>query len=241
MGFVNVYEDAERAKAYAALEFPGTYYLAYRDLPQIIRAHVKGSKALDFGCGAGRSTRFVKSLGFDAVGIDISEDMLTLARERDPQGDYRLAGVGGLRELGPAAYDLVISVFTFDNIPLLETKVALFRGLKDLLGPEGRIISLVSAPEIYTHDWASFKTSCFPGNKTARRGDSVYTIMNDVVDRRPVHDILWPDEAYRETYELAGLEVVEVYRPLGRTEDSCEYVNEMTVAPWVIYVLCKAN
>ena len=31
--FSNVYADAERAASYADLEFPGTYYLAYRDLP----------------------------------------------------------------------------------------------------------------------------------------------------------------------------------------------------------------
>jgi hypothetical protein len=31
--FFNVYEDKARAQAYADLEFPGTYYLAYRDLP----------------------------------------------------------------------------------------------------------------------------------------------------------------------------------------------------------------
>ena len=90
MEFRNVYQDIRRAQSYAKLEFPGTYYLAYRDLPQIIAAHVKGKKALDFGCGTGRSTRFLKRLGFDVVGVDISEDMLTKARELDPDGDYCL-------------------------------------------------------------------------------------------------------------------------------------------------------
>ena len=47
--FSNVYEDEERARAYATLEFPGTYYLAFRDLPGLIRRHNHGSRALDFG------------------------------------------------------------------------------------------------------------------------------------------------------------------------------------------------
>jgi len=68
--FSNVYDDAGRAEAYATLEFPGTYYLAYLDLPAIIAQHVSGRNALDFGCGAGRSTRFLKKLGFKAIGID---------------------------------------------------------------------------------------------------------------------------------------------------------------------------
>ena len=47
--FSNVYADSERADAYAELEFPGTYYLAYRDLPAIIAGQVTGRQALDFG------------------------------------------------------------------------------------------------------------------------------------------------------------------------------------------------
>lgn len=66
------------------LSFPATYYLAYRDLPAIISQyvaqHVSGREALDFGCGAGRSTRFLKKLGFNAVGIDISSSMIQVAK-----------------------------------------------------------------------------------------------------------------------------------------------------------------
>ena len=82
-GFHNVYDDEQRAGAYAGLEFPGTYYLAFRDLPSIFAEYVSGKRALDFGCGTGRSTRFLRSLGFEAVGIDISSPMLDKARELD--------------------------------------------------------------------------------------------------------------------------------------------------------------
>jgi SAM-dependent methyltransferase len=97
MNFVNVYENATRADAYSNLEFANTYHLAFRDLPEIFRAHVKGTAALDFGCGTGRSTRFLRELGFDPVGVDISEEMIFRARERDPQGDYRLIVKGGVK------------------------------------------------------------------------------------------------------------------------------------------------
>jgi hypothetical protein len=49
--FGNVYEDTERARAYATLQFPATYYLAFRDLPALIRRYNHGRRALDFGCG----------------------------------------------------------------------------------------------------------------------------------------------------------------------------------------------
>lgn len=237
MEFRNVYGDLRRAQAYAKLEFPGTYYLAYRDLPAIIAAHVSGQTALDFGCGTGRSTRFLKNLHFDVVGVDIAEDMLAHARASDPEGQYRLIGDGGLRELGSRRYDLVLSVFTFDNIPTLDQKVSLFRGLGDLLAPAGRIVSVVSAPEIYTHEWASFTTKAFPENRTARSGEIVRITMTDVEDQRPVEDVVWSDEAYRDTYKQAGLELVEVRRPLANENEPYAWVNETKIAPWVIYVL----
>jgi len=95
--FSNVYDDKTRADAYAKLELPGTYYLAYRDLPAIIGGHVQGRTAMDFGCGTGRSTRLLRELGFDAVGVDIAEHMLARAREADPQGEYRLVPDGDYR------------------------------------------------------------------------------------------------------------------------------------------------
>jgi SAM-dependent methyltransferase len=240
MDFQNVYDDEQRAVSYARLEYPGTYYLAFRDYPEIISTHVQGRKAIDFGCGAGRSTRFLQTLGFAAIGVDISADMIRKAREIDPQGDYRLIPDGDFSFFQKGTYDLVLSAFTFDNIPTLERKVGLFAELGSLLFPEGRIVSLVSSPEIYTHEWASFSTKDFPGNRLARSGDKVKIIMTDVEDRRPVEDVLWTDESYQEVYRKAGLERIQTHKPLAKESEPYPWVNETRIAPWVIYVLKKA-
>ena len=102
----NCYEDATRAEAYATLEFARTYYLAYRDLPRIIAEHARGKRALDFGRGTGRSTRSLRKLGFDVVGIDISHAMLTIARRTDPKGDYRLVREGDFSPFAGGSFDL---------------------------------------------------------------------------------------------------------------------------------------
>ena len=82
--FGNVYEHEEWARAYATLEFPGTYYLGFRDLPALIRRYDHGSRALDFGCGTGRSTRLLRNLGLNVIRADISQAMLDQARALDP-------------------------------------------------------------------------------------------------------------------------------------------------------------
>jgi len=237
----NVYEDARRAEAYAKLEFPGTYYLAYRDLPKIIGEHVRGRKAIDFGCGTGRSTRFLRELGFETIGVDIAEDMIKKAREIDPRGDYRLLADGSLSEFEQCTLDLVLSVFTFDNIPSTDQKVKIFREQGRLLQEHGRIVNLVSASEIYTHEWVSFSTRDFPENKEANSGDQVKIIITDTEDPRPVVDVVCSDEEYQTIYTQAGLEQVVMFKPLARDDEPYQWVNETHIAPWVIYVLKKAK
>ena len=238
--FLNVYDDRARAAAYARLEFPGTYSLAFRDLPAILGEHIQGRQAVDFGCGTGRSTRFLRELGFHVTGVDIAEEMLAQARARDPQGAYRLVADGDLGGLAADSWDLVFCAFTFDNVPTMEKKVALFRSLRLLLRDHGRIVNLASTPDIYRNEWASFSTSAYPENRTARSGDKVFIVMLDVEDRRPVEDILWTDEAYQTVYQRAGLTPLQTYRPLANPADEFTWVSETTIAPWVIYVLGPA-
>ena len=236
MAFVNVYGDPTRAEAYSKLEFANTYYLAYRDLPEIAAKYAPGRVALDFGCGTGRSSRFLRRLGFEVTGIDISEDMLRKARQTDPCGDYRFLADGDLGLLAPG-YDLALSAFTFDNVPA-DDKLSLLKQLAHLLKPQGVLVNLVSSPEIYWHEWASFSTRDYAAdNRKAKSGDTVVIVTTDFEDRRPCADVLCADNAYKSLYTHAGLQVVETRRPLASGREPYHWINETTVAPWVIWVL----
>ena len=238
--FSNVYDDVDRARAYADLEFPGTYYLAFRDLPLLLRKYVTGTRALDFGCGTGRSTRFLRGLAFEVIGVDVSEVMLDQARVRDPHGDYRLVADATPAGFGAGTFDLILAAFTFDNIPTDRQKISALRELRRLLAPDGRLFIVVSSPAIYWHEWVSFSTKDYPANRTARDGDSVRIVMLDVPDRRPVVDILCSDVHYRELFEAVGLCVVDAVRPLATSAESVQWVSETTIPPWNIYVLGAA-
>ncbi len=171
------------------------------------------------------------------MGVDISEAMLAQARELDPGGDYRIAGEGGLSSLPFGSFDLILSTFTFDNIPTRNEKLANFTWLKNLLSTDGSLISLVSSPEIYWNEWASFSTKNYPKNLEAKSGDRVLIEMLDVKDRRPVEDVIFDDQSYREIYHEAGLSVAQVHKPLATGEEGIDWVSEKEIAPWTIYVL----
>ena len=257
MTFANCYEDDTRAQAYASLGFKNTYHLAYRDIPAILDEHVRGRKSLDFGCGTGRSTRFLRQLGFEVTGVDIAEDMIRKARELDPFGDYRLVQSKNVQSknvqskdvrsnqvqrddlsaLQSRTYDLVLAAFTFDNIAGRESKLHILQDLGRLLNQHGKLVLIVSRPEIYTHEWASFSTKDFPENGLAKSGDRVRIIVTDHADPRPVEDILWTDESYREVFKEACLRLLGKYEPLARGDEPYSWVSELEIAPWAVYVL----
>ena len=237
MSFANAYEDEIRAQAYATLEFPGTYYLAFRDLPALLAEHTSGRAALDFGCGAGRSTRFLRDLGFDPIGIDISPAMLALARAADPSGRYVLVNDGDYGPVDTERFDLIFSAFAFDNIPGAEHRAAILGSLRRLLQPGGRIVLVDCTPEIYVNETVSFTVRDFPENRTAKSGDEVHCVMKDVEDRRPVTDILWLHEDYLTMFAAAGLDLVAHHLPLGRDDEPYDWITETTIPPWTIYIL----
>lgn len=240
MSFKNSWNEPAKALSYAKLDFKGTYYLAFRDLPAIIEKHIPGRKAVDFGCGAGRSTRVLKQLGFDVIGIDIATNMLEQARQIDPAGTYELVKDGQYAHLGKGEFDLVQAIFTFDNIPTLDKKVTILKGLSELLKPTGKMLCLVSNAGIYTKEWVSFTTKDFPENAQAQSGDIVRGIVTDLDDKTPVEDILWTAADYNKTFELAGLSIETSYHPIGTLEDPITWKAELEMAPWDIYVLVKA-
>ena len=234
----NVYEDEERARAYATLEFPGTYYLAFRDLPGLIRRYSHGSRALDFGCGTGRSTRFLRNLGLSVVGADISQAMLDQACVLDPSGEYHLIRDTIAGEFEPCGFDVILAAFTFDNMAT-DTKASVLSALRAFLASDGCLLLVVSAPAIYINEWASFSTRDFPENHQACDGDRVRIVMLDVADHRPVEDVFCTDALYRRLFESAELRVLDVQSPLASGNEATLWTTETRIAAWTIYVLAQ--
>ena len=63
----------------------GTGKLAFESLRNVLdlSSDVCRKKALDYGCGAGRSSRFLKKLGYGVTGVDISSSLLDVASQKD--------------------------------------------------------------------------------------------------------------------------------------------------------------
>jgi SAM-dependent methyltransferase len=172
----------------------------------------------------------------NVAGADISQAMLDQAHALDPTGEYHLIRGNIAGEFAQGSFDVILAAFTFDNMPT-EAKAAALSGLRIVLAPDGCLLLVVSSPEIYVHEWASFSTRDFSENCHARDGDRVRIIMLDVPDRRPVEDVFCTDAHYRRLFESAGLRVLDVQSPLATGKEATPWVSETKTPAWTIYVL----
>lgn len=117
-------------------------------------APAAGERVLDVGCGAGASSLAlaaqVGSSG-QVLGLDISEPLLSRARERTPPGvpiTYRL-GDAAAEPLPRGAFDLLFSRF---GVMFFPDPAAAFRHLRTALAPTGRL-AFVCWRRFDENDW----------------------------------------------------------------------------------------
>lgn len=103
-----------------------------------------GTRVLDAGCGAGGASVLATGRGAAVSGLDASEPLLEVARDRVPEGDFR---VGDLESL-PFADRVFDAVIAVASIQYAEDRVAAFRELARVVTADGRVaVGLWSTPD----------------------------------------------------------------------------------------------
>eukprot|EP00052_Salpingoeca_macrocollata_P001685 m.26923 g.26923 ORF g.26923 m.26923 type:complete len:322 (-) comp11594_c0_seq3:24-989(-) len=107
-----VFYNAEEAKKYTCnshiIEVQGS--LTRRCLELLNLPDGQPCLILDVGCGSGLSGEEITDAGHEWIGVDISKDMLDVAREREVDGDLQQLDMGDGVCFRPGCFDGVISV-----------------------------------------------------------------------------------------------------------------------------------
>jgi SAM-dependent methyltransferase len=108
-----------------------------------------GAKILDVGCGSGWLSEYFARLGYDVTGIDISDDLIRMARERVENVPYNLDHETSLScrflthdievEPLPEKFDAVIC---YDSLHHFENERTVFRHLAAMLDVGGLLFIL---------------------------------------------------------------------------------------------------
>jgi SAM-dependent methyltransferase len=122
-----------------------TYEARRSDLESVLDAMATAPRtvrALDVGCGAGRSMEPLVELGAHVDGVDISERMLHFARENAKlkQSSFFLTRGTDCGEAPDGAYDLVYSQLCFRYIRSRTVRSELLRAMARALRPGGVVV-----------------------------------------------------------------------------------------------------
>ena len=130
-------------------------------------------RLLDVGCGTGAHTAAFVDHGWDAVGVDISEDQLRLAQKRGVE--VVQADVAAL-PFDDASFDAVVSMWTHTDVEdfsaLLREAARVVRADSPLVhvgahpcfvGPHSRFISAEGVPELHPGYWQAERYTEAPG------------------------------------------------------------------------------
>jgi 2-polyprenyl-3-methyl-5-hydroxy-6-metoxy-1,4-benzoquinol methylase len=134
---------AEVAQSYDVLapQWAGPDFHRDNGISQHLRALqfiAQSGKALDVGCGSsGRFIDLLMERGFEVEGLDISAEMIRLARQRHPQIVFHHADL--VEWTPPQAYDFISAWDSVWHVPLTSQE-AVWTKLLHALAPDGVLI-----------------------------------------------------------------------------------------------------
>jgi ubiquinone/menaquinone biosynthesis C-methylase UbiE len=111
----------------------------YRRVAELVR----GPSVLDLGCGTGNMTMLLAQSGLCVVGVDLSPEMLAVARRKIPnEASVHFVQTGAVElvdHFPSGSFDTILSILMFSELSDAEQRLAL-RQCRGLLRPGGRLI-----------------------------------------------------------------------------------------------------
>ena len=105
----------------------------------------KEAKLLDVGCGPGTFTKYLLKKGFDVEGLDLSQEMLKIAKEKVPQVEFKKMDMRNL-SYPNETFDGLLVAYSLIHIPSEEIPLTL-KGFSRILKSKGQIMVIVQGGE----------------------------------------------------------------------------------------------
>lgn len=110
------------------------------------------SRILDLCCGTGQLAQLLTLEGYQVVGIDISAEMLSFARNNAPDASFIRADARSFNQ--PPVYSYVVSTYDSLNFMMsLEDMVAVFTNVYVSLQPDGAFLFDLNTETGYQEHW----------------------------------------------------------------------------------------
>jgi len=125
-------------------------------LQHIISALPPTPRILDVGCGAGYESMRLHNLGAQAVGIDISEKSIAIAKEKNPGSEFHVMNLFAI-DSGLGLFDGAVAIASLIHIPE-NTLLLAFESIARVLHPGGRLFIVFSKGNGKNYGYAEEKS-----------------------------------------------------------------------------------
>jgi ubiquinone/menaquinone biosynthesis C-methylase UbiE len=226
------------AQQYAQIEYSGSGYLVYRDLPRLFKQFIVQDthySAIDYGCGTGDSTNILTAMSFNTLAVDCNQNMLEIGRQKNKLADFQLISNNHVNT-SSSSFDFALSCLVFMEVSSVIELTKIFSEIYRILKPGGVFIFVVTTKHLYSGKWLSVDTN-FPQNHNLFSGKQVKILLTDI--NLEIDDYYWSESDYDSISQVAGFSILEKNYPLGLREDGINWKDEYTTPPYVQYVLKK--
>ncbi len=190
---------------------------------------IRDGLVLDLGCGTGKMTRLMRERGFDMIGVDLSGEMLEIAREKE-EDDSILYLQQDMREF--ELYGTVRAIICVcDSINYLleeEDLIRVFSLVNNYLDPGGIFICDMNTEYKYRHVLGDSvicenrETECFTWENDYDEESGINEYALNIFVRQQDSGLYQRFEEYhyqkayetdrvRKFMQMAGLEVIGIY------------------------------
>lgn len=168
----------------------------------------KGAKLLDVGCGTGDLYSLVLEKGYHYCGIDISRDMISVARIRFPNTEFVVADACFLSQAHQDTYDVVLLTMLFPALDSKEDIIKILQECSKVLADDGKIFVSVTHPS-FDHYMQKhlFKRDDIETNFKGYFHSGTPLVIHQTINEQPFifNDFHWTMSDYISAIQAAGL------------------------------------
>lgn len=88
-------------------------------IEELLKLINKNSSILDIGCGAGNNSVYLSSLGYKVTGVDLSENMLSIAKNKNSNATFLKKDISNL-DFKDQSFDHVVAAYSLCYLPKSE-------------------------------------------------------------------------------------------------------------------------
>lgn len=223
--------NKEQLNKFKDADISGTTVLAFRDLEKLSNLYgIDNSEALDFGCGCGRSTKFLSSFCSNISGTDVCQESLDIARNRLINVNFFIND-SECGAYGGSPYSAIYSIFVvchFQSMDILRKELKKsFNSLKS----GGGLIIVNGTKNLFCREYSTVK--CISGKPNGHGARMKVLLKNSgcIVD-----DFFWDEYIVKEVSEQVGFVCSGIHYPTPSDDEHCNYKDELKYPPY--YNIC---